>query len=483
VIKEIRGDMKIKSALIAALLITGLMPFTASYANVKPVVESFTFTPNEVELISANTNVAFELVVSHPAGIRNTTTQVSLTGPFGSTLSANLTRTDSPLNLALTKVTFKGTLTIPQNINAGAYTVSVAEVSNNSSAGYEYGTGVITPSKLRDLVGAESALLIRNNGELNLVYETFVGPTHNTTLGIAYSNPSVYNNNNPPIWKVGETYTPSKYFESRVAALPLVVTTSTPTICSTDGKELKLIATGNCTFKVSTLKTKDYALKEVTQVVEITAARSKPELVIGTIASQTSKNLPKTVEIFRVYSPSGTWILPQATTPTVCIAAGFFVQIIGGGTCTLTYQSEATTTYLASDLYKVSFEVTRDPQTITFSLPTSANLSSKTVALSATASSGGSVLYTTSTPDSCSVTGSTLNLLKSGNCSVAATQPGTPTIAPISATATVMIAGTVTPTKKTITCVKGKKTNVKGKKTKKVSGTNPKCPKGYKIKR
>ena len=94
---------------------------------------------------------------------------------------------------------------------------------------------MITPSKLRDLVGAESSLLIRNNGELNLVYDTFVGPTHNTTLGISYNNPSVYNNNNPPIWRVGETYTPSKYFESRVSSLPLVVTTSTPTICSSDG--------------------------------------------------------------------------------------------------------------------------------------------------------------------------------------------------------------------------------------------------------
>ncbi len=467
--------MKIKSAFIAVLLITGLMPITTSYANVKPVVESFTFTPNEVELISVNTDVAFELVVSHPAGIRNTTTQVSLTGPFGSTLAANLIRTDSPANLSLNKVTFKGTLTIPQNINNGAYTVSVAEVSNNLSAGYEYGTGVITPSKLRDLVGAESALLIRNNGELNLVYDTFVGPTHNTTLGIAYSNPSVYNNNNSPIWKVGEIYIPSKYFESRVAALPLVVTTSTPTICSTDGKELKLIATGNCAFKVSTLKTKDYALKEVTQNVTITAARSKPELVVGKITSQTSKNLPKTIEILRVYSPSGIWVLPQATTPTVCIAAGFFVQIVGGGTCTLTYQSEATTSYLASDLYRVSFEVTRDPQTITFSLPTSANLSSKTVALSATASSGGALFYSTSTPDSCSITGSTLNLLKSGNCSVTATQPGTSTIAPISATATVIIAGAVAPTKKTITCIKGQK-------TKKVSGVNPKCPKGFKVK-
>jgi hypothetical protein len=468
--------MKIKSALIAALLITGLMPITASYANVKPVVESFTFTPNEVELISANTNVAFELVVSHPAGIRNTTTQVTLTGPYGSTLSTNLTRTDSPINLTLNKVTFRGTLTIPQNINNGAYTVSVAEVSNNSSAGYEYGTGVITASKLRDLTGAESALLVRNNGELNLVYDTFVGPTHNTALGISYNNPSVYNNNNPPIWKVGETYGPSKYFESRVPSLPLVVTTSTPTICSTDGKELKLIATGSCTFKVLTLKTKDYVLKEVTQNVEVTAARSKPELVIGSIATQTSKNLPKTVEIFRVYSPSGTWIFPQSTTPTVCIAAGFFVQIIGGGTCTLTYQSEATTSYLASDLYRVSFEVTRDPQTITFSLPISVNLASKTVALSATASSGGAFFYTTSTPDSCSITGSTLNLLKSGNCSVTATQPGTTTISPISATATVIIAGTVAPSKKTITCIKGKK-------SKYVSGITPKCPKNWNVKK
>ncbi len=474
-IEEIGGDMKIKSALIAVLLITGFMPITASYANVKPMVESFTFTPNEVELISANTNVVFELVVSHPAGIRNTTTQVSLTGPFGSTLATNLTRTDSPVNLTLNKVTFKGTLTIPQNINTGAYTVSVAEVSNNSSVGYEYGTGIITPNKLRDLVGAESALLIRNNGELNLVYDTFVGPTHNTTLGLAYSNPSVYNNSNPPIWKVGETYTPSKYFESRVTSLPLVVTTSTPTICSTDGKELKLIATGSCTFKVSTLKTKDYVLKEVTQNVTITVARSKPELIVGTIASQTSKSIPKTIEIFRVYAPSGNWVLPQATTPTVCIAAGFFVQIVGGGTCILTYQSEATTTYLASDLYRVSFEVMRDPQTITFSLPTSVNLSSKTVALSATTSSGGALLYTTSTPENCSIVGSTLNLMKSGNCSVTATQPGTSTLAPISATASVMIAGTVAPTKKTITCIKGKK-------TKKVIGVNPKCPKGFKVK-
>ena len=472
--------MKIKTALVAILLMIGLAPGVAQ-ANVRPIVESFTFTPNDMELISANTNISFELVVSHPSGIKNTQTSATLTGPYGSTLSVNLIRNDSPINLSLTKVTFRGTLTIPQAMPAGAYTISVAEVSNNSSAGYEYGTGVITPNKLRDLTGAENVLLVRNSGDLNLVYDTFVGPTHNTLLSISYNNPSKYNNNNPPVWKVGESYEPSKYFELRVPTLPLVVTSSTPTVCSTDGKELKLLATGNCTFKVSTAKTKDYALNEITQVVTITAAKSKPELVMSVIANQTSKNLPKMIEIFRVYSPTGVYILPQATTPAVCIASGFYVQIVGGGTCTLTYQSEANTSYLASDLYKVSFEVTRDPQTITFAPISTADLAAKSLTLTATASGGGTVTFTSTSNENCTISGSTLNLIKAGNCVVTASQSGTSTLAPASVSATITLTGTVvTPkpvvTKKTIFCVKGKT-------TKKVSGINPKCPKGYKVKK
>jgi hypothetical protein len=465
--------MKIKSLFVALLLTLSFAPNVAQ-ANVRPVVESFTFTPNEVELISANTTVAFELVVSHPSGIKNNNTQVNLSGPNGTTLAATLNRSDAPLNPTLTKVTFKGSLVVPQNITAGAYTVTVNEVSNNPSAGYEYGTGTITTSKLRDLIGAESALLVRNSGDLNLNYDTFVGPTHNTTLGVSYNNAAVYNNDNPPIWKVGETYNPNKYYELRVPTLSLIVSSSTPSVCSTDGKELKLIATGNCTFKVSTARTKDYILKESTQNVTITAARSKPELVIGTIANQTSKNLPKSIEIFRVYGPSGVFILPKATTPTVCIAAGFYVQIVGGGTCTLTYQSESNTTYLSSDLYTVSFEVSRDPQTITFSPTNKVKLSSRSVALEAAASSTAGILFTTTTPTICSISGSTLNLLRVGNCTVIATQGGTETFAPVSATASIVISDSPVVARKNITCVRGKS-------TKRLSGVNPKCPSGFKI--
>ena len=472
--------MKIKSALVAILLMIGLNPGVAQ-ANVRPVVESFTFTPNDLDLISANTNVTFDLVVSHPSGIKNLSTLATLTGPNGSSLATNLMRAESPVNLAQTKVTFKGTLAIPQGIAAGSYSVSVAEVNNNVSAGYEYGTGVITPKKLRDLIGAESTLLIRNSGDLNLTYDTFVGPTYNTPLGVSYNNPAVYNNDNPPLWKAGETYLPSKYFELRIPSLSLTVSSSTPTVCTTDGKELKLVTTGVCTFKVSTLKTKEYAVKEIIQVVTITAARSKPELIMSVITNQTATSLPKSIEIFRVVSPTGVFVLPKATTPTVCIASGFYVQIVGGGTCTLTYQSEANTSYLESDLYKVSFEVTRDPQTITFAPVATADIATKSLSLTATASSGGAVFFASSSNENCTISGSTLNLLKAGNCVVTATQAGTSTLAPVSASATITLTGTVvTPkplvTKKTIVCVKGKT-------TKKVSGTSPKCPKGYKVKK
>jgi hypothetical protein len=273
---------------------------------------------------------------------------------------------------------------------------------------------------------------------------------------------------------VGETYDPNKYYELRVPTLSLIVSSSTPTVCSTDGKELRLIATGNCTFKVSTAGTKDYILKESTQNVTITAARSKPELVIGTIVNQTSKNLPKSIEIFRVYSPTGVYVLPKSITPTVCIASGFYVQIVGGGTCSLTYQSEVTTSYLASDLYTVSFEVSRDPQVITFNPIANTNLSAKTITLSATTSSGASVVFSTSTPAICSISATTLNLLRAGNCEVTATQGGTVIFAPAKASANIVISAAPVVDSKTITCVKGK---VK----KKIIGVSPKCPKNYKL--
>jgi hypothetical protein len=473
--------MKLKSIVVVIFLILGFAPNWANAANEQPIVESFTFTPNEIDLATANTKVSFELVVSHPSGIENTSTLATLTNSLGHTLATYLTRTDSPVNSSLVKVTFKGVLTVPLGVVEGVYNISVAAVSNNSSAGYKYSTDLITPKKIRNLVGGEYGLLVRNNGDLNLPYTTFVGPTHDTTTSTAYNNTDIYNVANTPIFKVGETYVPSKYYELRVASLSLSVSSATPTVCSSDSKDLKFLKEGTCSFTVSTLKTSDYAARTNTQNVTITSARVKPSLFVGSIPTQTAKDLPKKIQITWVYGAAGGYVMPQTTTPTVCVASGFFVNIISGGTCTITYQSEETKSYLASDLYKVSFEVTRDPQTVTFTPVTTADIATKSLTLTATASSGGAVTFASTSTENCTISGSTLNLLKAGNCVVTASQAGTSTFVPVSSSATIVLTGSaVTPkpvvTKKTIVCVKSKT-------TKKISGTNPKCPKGYKVKK
>ena len=468
--------MKFKVMLSAIVLSVSIFQFVPAQANQKPIVESFTFTPNEVDLLSTNTLVNIELIVSHPSGIENISTLATFTSSRNDTLSTLLTRTDSPLNSSLAKVTFKGSISIPRLINTGVYTLTTANIKNNSSAGYQYETGLIEAAKVRTLMGAESGLLVKNNGELNLAYDTFVGPAYDTTLGISFNDLNTYKPSNLPIWKVGESYQPSKYYELRVKSLSLLVTSTTASVCSSDGKELKMIAEGTCSFTVSTAKTKDYAAKVSNQSATVTAARVKPTLNIEKVSNQTSVGLPKTIEIFRVYSPTGDWVLPQSTTPETCLPNGFFVRLISGGTCTLTFQTAETSTYLASDLYKSSFEITRTSQTISFTPPATANLASRTVALSATASGGGAVTFNTTSTGICTVTGSTLNLLKSGNCSVTATQIGTSTLAPISATANIVLTGSTVASKKTITCTKGKT-------TKKVTGINPKCPTGFKLKK
>jgi len=468
--------MKIKSALIAALLITGLMPITASYANVKPVVESFKFTPTDIDLATTNSKIEFELTISHPDGIEDLSTLLTLANSKGDNLATYLRRSDNPVNFKLPKVTFKGNLELPLNITTGVYNVIINEVYNNDLNGYRYSTGQITPGKLRELIGAESGILVRKNGELNLAYETFVGPTHDRALQVSYNDPTKYNSSNSPIFKVGEIYDPIKYYELRVPSLLLKVSTQSPNVCTSDEKVLKFVKEGNCSFTVYTSKTSNYVSKLNTQNINITAARTKPTLFVGSVMNQSAKNLPLKLPLTWVYGPAEGYVMPKSETPTVCLAAGLFVNVVSGGNCILTYQSDANSNYLQSDLYKISFEVVRDSQTMTFTTPATANISAKTLTLSATASGGGAITYQSTSTGICSVTGSTLNLLNSGNCAITATQAGTTTLAPISATVTVMITGSAAPTTKNINCVKGKK-------TKKVSGTNPKCPKGYKVKR
>ena len=468
--------MRIKSTIFTfVLLLTGLVSSPA-IATENPVVESFTFTPTEIDLLSADIKLSFELIVSHPFGIENPSSFITIKDSVGSTWGMPIFRTDFLENSAQKKVTYKGVLTLPRTISPGVYAVSASEIRNNKIAGYSYGTGEIFAKKIRDLPDAENSLLIKSAGDLNYLYKTFQGPSYDSSLSINFKDTNKYNSLNKPIWKVGETYNPLDFYELKISSLELQIKSNSPSICSSDGKILKLNSVGNCDFTVFTSKTKDFSIYEDKQTVQITTSRIKSTLFIPQIENQTAKNLPKILNLPQVYSAAEGYVLAKTSTPTICVPSGFTVRLLSGGICTLTYETAATATYLASDVYKQTFEILKDAQSISFTLPTTSDISSKSIALNSTASGGGAITYFTSSTGVCSITGSTLNLLMAGNCTVTATQAGTATLAPASATANITLTGTAVAAKKTITCVKGKT-------TKKVTGTNPKCPTGYKLKK
>ena len=460
------------SFLAVSVIMSSFTPASAETSN-QPVVVSFTMSPDVVNVSNQISTVSIDLTVSNPTGIASTQTTATLSNATGVSLATYLLRSDSPFNPSLQKVTFHGTLSIPSTIPSGIYSLSANPVTGlNSDGSIGLSTPILKATTTSSLVGASNNVLIRRDGYLNFSYPTFVGPTFNNQLGGTFTSPS-YISAPAPIWKVGETFHPSDYYELKVPSLVLKVSTSTPSTCLSDGMNLSFISVGACSFMVYTDQTFDYQVYKDLENVSITAARVKPTYNVGIIADQSSTTLPLTIPGPLIFNSSGGLISPVSTTPTVCYGAGSYINIISGGTCSLSYSSPATSSFLASDNYSLTFQVKRNAQTITFNPPISVKLPSKAIDLSASSSSGLPITFQSGTPSICTVAGSSLSVLKAGICSVQALQAGTTTIAPASATQSLLITGSV-PNVKKLLCLKSGKAKV-------ILGA--KCPAGYRAKK
>ena len=475
--------MKLKSLLVTSLILFSSINLNLAEAAdepwVMPELVSFEFSPKEIELTQLNTTVSVIVKASHPVGIKSEKINIYLRNainPQSFVYQFTALRTQNITQNNLSTATFTGSFTLPTTIPSGVWNLSSEPIQGLASikaTGWPESVS-FTPANFRDMNGAENSLLVRLDGNLNYDLQTFVGPAYRSQAMASDGKPMTLNVE-APIWKVGEVIDTSKYFQMRVKVVPLEMISTTPQICQATGLLLKLLTTGECNYRVFTSKTKDYVYKELNLYSSVSQARTKPELSIPKIANQSSDGLPKTISRETVYS-YGNIISPKTVTPGVCIPTNTGITLYAGGICELQYSTESTQTYLASDIYVQRFEVIRNAQTIAFNPPSNLNISGKTIVLSASPSSGSSVVFTTTSAGVCSISGSILNLLKAGTCSVTATQAGTSTLAPVSATANITLTGTTVAPKKTITCAKGKT-------TKKVTGTNPKCPTGYKLKK
>ncbi len=405
--------MKIRTVIATIVLFGSLLTSQSVVALEKPIVESFTSSKLEVDITDPDLTIDFEAVISHPKGLENLSTLLFLTNSLSTTISVPLLRIDSPIDYSKTKVTYRGKLTIPRSLTPGVYFYYIDGVRNNNDNGTRFPTGIVNGPSVRELKGAEAGILVRSNGYLNLDYETINGPAFGSQSGISYLNASRFIGVPAPIWKVGEIFDPLNYFEVAVNNVELFISTFTPQICTSNGKTMKLIAEGECHYKVYTNKTYDYVEKSKVLFATITGARSPQILKIETVAPLKPGSMPTSIVLSPVYSSSTgavDYVIPKSITPSICEAGGYVLKIAKPGTCTLTYQTEGNSQFLPSNKYTQNIEILSD------------------------------------------------NL---------------PSLTPIPVP---VVSATPSPIKKTIICLKANK-------SKKISGVNPKCPRGFKIKR
>jgi hypothetical protein len=356
--------MKIKSLFLAALLMIGVVvsPVQAAdepWAFAK--MESFVVTPDDVELTSADATVTFKLVVSHPIGIHSEKTKLYISNNLNTNFDIFLNRTDNPIDRTKKIVTFEGKSILSRDMPPGPYFFYADSISGLApNGGTNYPTGnKFYPPKSRTLVDAEDALLVRLNGDLKYNFQTFVGPSYPSVIRVSDSkNQTLWTET--PIWKVGESYDPNNYFEKRTNDVQLEITSQTPETCPTRSGKLEFVTIGSCTYKIFTKKSNTYLYKDVDLTVQISQARVKPTINVESVVNQTVLEFPKSITRNAAYSSTGQIILPKSATPGVCIAYEKTILLSSSGLCKITYQTQADSNYLTSDLYAQTFSVSKE---------------------------------------------------------------------------------------------------------------------------
>jgi hypothetical protein len=114
-----------------------------------------------------------------------------------------------------------------------------------------------------------------------------------------------------------------------------------------------------------------------------------------------------------------------------CTVSGTTVTFLEGGTCVITANQAGNGTYAVAPVVEQYFTVSATPltgQTITFNDP-GAQYVGRSLTLTATASSGLTVSFASTTTSICTVSGTTAEFVAAGTCTIQATQAGNTTYA------------------------------------------------------
>ena len=209
------------------------------------------------------------------------------------------------------------------------------------------------------------------------------------------------------------------------SGLPVFFGSSTPSVCTipSGGMAVTSVAIGTCIVVASQPGNGNYAAAPiVSQRFQVTGESQTIDFhaLVGLAAG--SK------EVIIASASSGLPVTSTTLTPTVCSVGkdmgGPIVTALTMGTCTVEATQAGNATYAAATPVDRSFTVSGKSQSIAFAALSSQTLGAAPFTIGATASSGLTVSFASTTPAVCTVSGTTVTLVSTGTCTIQATQAG-----------------------------------------------------------
>jgi uncharacterized protein (TIGR03437 family) len=241
------------------------------------------------------------------------------------------------------------------------------------------------------------------------------------------------------------------------SGLAVSFTSTTAQVCSVAGATVTLVAGGTCTIQAAQAGNTQYSAATVVSR-SFTVTPASQTITFGSLASLPLGTAPFTPT---ATASSGLTVSFTSTTISVCKMTGTTVTLVSVGTCTIQAAQSGNTSYAAAASVTQSFTVTQGSQTITFAAPANQVLGGAPFKITATASSGLAVVFSSATQGICTVAASTVTLVSAGQCSIQASQIGSSSYVPAA------------PVTQSFTVAQATQTITFGALTSKVMGTAP----------
>ena len=204
------------------------------------------------------------------------------------------------------------------------------------------------------------------------------------------------------------------------SGLAVTFASTTASVCTVSGNSVTLVTAGSCSISASQAGNANYtAATSVVQSFNVIAA---PQ----TITFSALGNVTFGVSAFTISATasSGLAVTFTSTTAGVCAMAGNVVTVLAGGSCSITASQAGNANYAAATSVVQSFSVTAASQTITFGPLNNVTFGVSPFAISASASSGLAVTFTSGATSVCTVAGSVVAVVGAGACPITASQAG-----------------------------------------------------------